>query len=142
MRNLNHCILYRKSKYGKCAHCNEDNTLEAWCQSCDPDIATRWTCRNKDIDDFMKTFLLKTWEYENVIEWIPFDRLSEVKEIGKGGFGSVYSAAWLDGIRKVEIIKDGDNDICKRVRQPFSTVALKTLTSSEENNNDFLKEVS
>ncbi|RIB30806.1 hypothetical protein C2G38_2052591, partial [Gigaspora rosea] len=88
----------------------------------------------------IKEFQLRAWKYENVIEWIPFDRLSDVKEIGKGGFGSVYSATWLDGIRKVDEIKDGDNDIYKRVRKPASTVALKTLVSSMENNNDFLKE--
>ncbi|RIB25854.1 kinase-like domain-containing protein [Gigaspora rosea] len=55
----------------------------------------------------------------NVIEWIPSDRLSYVKEIGKGGFGTV-SATWLDGIRKVEKIEDGHNDIYKRAREPFS----------------------
>ncbi|RIB11494.1 kinase-like domain-containing protein [Gigaspora rosea] len=139
MRNKQY-ILYRKSKCGKCAHCNEDNTQPAWCQSCDPDIATRWTSRNKDIDDCMKTFQLRAMRYEDVIEWIPFDRLLDVKEIGKGGFGSVYSATWLDGIRKVDEIKDGDNVIYKRARKPASTVALKTLASSMENNNDFLKE--
>ncbi|RIB25378.1 kinase-like domain-containing protein [Gigaspora rosea] len=88
----------------------------------------------------MKVFQLRTWRYEDVIEWIPFDRLSEIKKIGKGGFGSVYSATWLDGIRKVETIKDGDNDIYKRVREQSSTNALKTLASSMENNNDYLKE--
>ncbi|RIB07725.1 hypothetical protein C2G38_2213576 [Gigaspora rosea] len=25
-----------------------------------------------------------------------------IKEVGKGGFGSVYSATWLDSIRKVD----------------------------------------
>ncbi|RIB22545.1 kinase-like domain-containing protein, partial [Gigaspora rosea] len=128
------------SAYGKCAHCNEDNTNEAWCQSCDPDITTRWTSRNKDIDVCMKTFQLRAAKYEDVIEWIPFDRLSEIIKIGEGGFGSVYSATWLDGIRKVETIKDGKNDIYKRVREQSSTIALKTLASSMENNNDFLKE--
>ncbi|RIB12662.1 hypothetical protein C2G38_2100375 [Gigaspora rosea] len=88
----------------------------------------------------MKAFQLRAWKYENVIEWIPFDKLSNVKEIGKGGFGSVYSAIWSDGIRNVDKIKDGDNDIYKRAREPSSTVALKTLTGSMENNNDFLKE--
>ncbi|RIB22801.1 kinase-like domain-containing protein, partial [Gigaspora rosea] len=102
------------SEYGKCAHCNEDNTHPAWCLSCDPDIATRWTSRNKNIDDY-------------VIEWIPFDRLSEIKKIGQGGFGSVYSATWLDSIRNVKTFKDGDNDIYKRARGQSSTVALKTL---------------
>ncbi|RIB04975.1 kinase-like domain-containing protein, partial [Gigaspora rosea] len=128
------------SEHGKCAHCNEDNTQPAWCLSCDPDIATRWTSGNKNIDDCIKTFRLRTFNYEDVIEWIPFDRLTGVKKIGKGGFGSVYSATWLDGIRKVETIKDGDNDIYKKVREPSSIVALKTLAGSKENNNDFLKE--
>ena len=142
MRN-NLYILYRNSKYGKCAHCNEDNTQPAWCLSCDPDITTRWTSGNKDIDDHMKEFQLRAWSYENAIEWIPFDRFSNVEKIGQGGFGSVYKAIWLDGIRKVEQIKDGDdnNNIYKRTRESSSIVALKTLTGSKENNNDFLKEV-
>ena len=89
----------------------------------------------------MKTFQLRARKYEDVIEWIPFDRLSGVKKIGKGGFGSVYSATWLDGIRKVETIKDGDNDIYKKARELSSIVALVTLTSSMEKNNGFLKEV-
>ncbi|RIB16531.1 kinase-like domain-containing protein, partial [Gigaspora rosea] len=88
----------------------------------------------------MKTFQLRAVSYEDVIEWIPFDRLPEIKKIGKGGFGSVYSAAWLDGIRKVERIKDSNNDIYKRAREQSSTIALKILASSMENNNDFLKE--
>ncbi|RIB29048.1 kinase-like domain-containing protein, partial [Gigaspora rosea] len=88
----------------------------------------------------MKTFQLRAVRYKDVIEWIPFERLSEIKKISKGGFGSVYSAAWLDGIRKVETFKDGNNDIYKRSREQSSTVALKTLASSMENNNDFLKE--
>ncbi|RIB12615.1 kinase-like domain-containing protein [Gigaspora rosea] len=85
----------------------------------------------------MKAFQLRTWRYEDVIEWIPFDRLSVVEQIGKGGFGSVYKATWLDGIRKVEKI-NGDN--YKRARKQSSAVALKTLASSMENNNDYLKE--
>ena len=109
----------------------------AWCISCDPDITTRWTSGNKNIDDCMKEFQLRALSYEDVIEWIPFNRLSDVKEVGKGGFGSVYSATWLDGIRKV----DGDDYNYVRAREPSSIVALKTLASSKENN-DFLKEVS
>ncbi|RIB24094.1 kinase-like domain-containing protein, partial [Gigaspora rosea] len=115
-----------KTEYGKCAHCNEDNTQPAWCLSCDPDKATRWTSGNKNIDDCMKAFQLRTWRYEDLIEWIPFDRLSVVEEIGKGRFCSVYKAFWLDGIRReVEKIND---DSYKRAREISSTVALKTLS--------------
>ncbi|RIB07387.1 hypothetical protein C2G38_2214612 [Gigaspora rosea] len=71
------------SQIRKCALCNEDNTSEAWCLSCDPSITTRWTIGNKDIDDCMKEFQLRFWSYKNAIEWIPFDKLSDIKEISK-----------------------------------------------------------
>ena len=122
-------------KYGKCAHCNEDNTQPAWCLSCDPDITIHeWKSISYDIDDCVREFQLRIFQYEDVIEWITFDRLSDVRKIGQGGFGTVYSAIWVDGIRKV----DGN----VRARKPSSIVALKTLTSTKENNFDFLKEVS
>jgi hypothetical protein len=50
------------------------------------------------------------------------------------GFGSVFSAIWLDGIRKIEEIKidnrDDSNYSYKRSREQNSTIALKTLSSS------------
>ena len=46
----------------------------------------------------MKEFQLRAWSYEDAIELIPFNRLSDVEKIGEGGFGSVYKATWLDGI--------------------------------------------
>ncbi|RIB25549.1 kinase-like domain-containing protein [Gigaspora rosea] len=81
----------------------------------------------------MKGFQLRTWGYERMNEWIPFDRLNNIKKIGQGGFSSVYSATWLDGIRKHD-----DNNV--RIRESFSTVALKTLSDSKKNSHDFLKE--
>ncbi|RIB24968.1 hypothetical protein C2G38_2167206 [Gigaspora rosea] len=33
------------------------------------------------------------------VKWIPFNRLENVQKIGEGGFGSVFSAMWLDGKR-------------------------------------------
>ena len=57
-----------------------------------------WTSRNKDIDNCLKDFQLRANSYEKVIEWIPFDKLNNIENIGKGGFGSVFSAFWLDGI--------------------------------------------
>ncbi|RIB26730.1 hypothetical protein C2G38_2162572 [Gigaspora rosea] len=61
-------------------HYNKDNTQPAWFLSCYPDIETRWTSEHKNIDDCIKTFQFRTWRYKDVIEWIPFDRLSEVKK--------------------------------------------------------------
>ncbi|RIB25552.1 kinase-like domain-containing protein [Gigaspora rosea] len=68
-----------------------------------------------------------------MIEWIPFDKLNNIKKIGQGGFSSVYSTTWLDGIRKL------DKNV--RIRKPFSTVALKTLPDTKKSSHDFLNEV-
>ncbi|RIB30161.1 kinase-like domain-containing protein, partial [Gigaspora rosea] len=129
-----------------------------WCQTCDPDITIQgWTSGNKEIDDCMKAIQLRTNIYEGIIEWISFDRLVNIKKIGKGGFGSIFSATWLDGIREIKEIektdkdeddddsdfnddnKDNGNYMYMRTHKPSSTVALKTLSGSKENH-DFLKE--
>ena len=55
-------------------------------------IIQEWTSRNKDINNFMKDFQLRATSYEEVIEWIPFDKLDKIENIGEEGFGSVFSA--------------------------------------------------
>ncbi|RIB00158.1 kinase-like domain-containing protein [Gigaspora rosea] len=87
----------------------------------------KWTCGNKYVDCCIKEFQLKTSKYENVIEWIPFDKLSITDKIGEGGFGCVYFATWSDGIRKIERT---DDYYYVRSREPSSAVALKTLSDS------------
>ncbi|RHZ84188.1 hypothetical protein Glove_84g61 [Diversispora epigaea] len=31
------------------------------------------------------------------MEWIPYDRFKDVEQIGKGGFGTIHYARWIDG---------------------------------------------
>ncbi|RIB02391.1 hypothetical protein C2G38_885584 [Gigaspora rosea] len=126
-------------------YCNEYNTNKAWCLSCDPEITIHgWTSGNNDVDYCIKEYQLKTLAYEEMIEWIPFDKLMIFKIIGKGGFSSVFSAIWADGIRKIDdgSIQQIDNDYNNylKVREPSSIVALKSLSNSKENPLDFLKE--
>ncbi|RIB30392.1 kinase-like domain-containing protein [Gigaspora rosea] len=87
----------------------------------------------------------KSTHYECMIEWISFDRLDDINIIGQGGFSTVYSATWLDGVRKIEKVKKNDgNDVdieeYVRSRGPPCTVALKTLLGPKENPHFFLKE--
>src|SRR5260364_342973 len=88
----------RNDYYGKCANCNRYNTYYAWCQSCDPQNTTQeWTSGNNDIDNCIKEFQLKATKYENVIEWIPFNRLDNIQSRG-----DKFLATWLDGKRYVK----------------------------------------
>jgi len=51
----------------------------------------------------MKTLQLRTRRYEEVIEWIPYDGLSNVEKIGKGGICPLYSAILSDDIQKIKV---------------------------------------
>src|SRR5260364_118859 len=90
-------IINRKQK---CENCNRYNTSEAWCQTCDPQKTTQgWTSGNKEIDNCIKEFQLKTTEYEDVLEWIPFNKLSNFQNID-----DKFLATWLDGLRCVDYV--------------------------------------
>ncbi|RIB14352.1 hypothetical protein C2G38_2040264 [Gigaspora rosea] len=51
-----------------------------WCKSCDPQEETKgWTSENKGLVKFIKE--LGIMEYEKMIEWIPFEKLSNLQKI-------------------------------------------------------------
>ncbi|RHZ83883.1 hypothetical protein Glove_87g131 [Diversispora epigaea] len=71
-----------------------------------------------------------------LIEWIPFEKFKDVKQIGKGGFGTIHYARWIDGyIRKWDI----ENQQWKRYGN--HEVELKKVDNFV-NFNDVLNEMS
>ncbi|PKB97136.1 hypothetical protein RhiirA5_433675, partial [Rhizophagus irregularis] len=60
-----------------------------------------WTSGNNNIDKFIQdTQLLEHNYYEvhNALEWIPYDKLYDIKYITEDNkFGKVYRANWIDG---------------------------------------------
>src|SRR4051812_25548390 len=111
-----------------CSYCNKPFTEELWCKECDQfRIMEGWTSGNPDIDKFIKDTMYdvrnsKLYTICNFLEWVPFDRFTNIKEIGEGGFAKVYSANWIDG--KSEYYRDNDGSYKKREPKPM-TVALK-----------------
>ncbi|RHZ82000.1 hypothetical protein Glove_115g10 [Diversispora epigaea] len=75
-----------------CLECNPNYTgWETWCQPCNSkhfkNDFDKWTSGNAAIDNFIQ-----------VVEWIPYDRLEYIKQIAKGGFGTIHLARWIDGL--------------------------------------------
>src|SRR2546421_8257678 len=74
-----------------------------WCKECVPScLIEGWTSGNSEIDHFIKDTIYnakysKYGKYSLFLEWIPFDRFEDIKQIGEGGFAKVYSAKWIDG---------------------------------------------
>ena len=129
-----------------CPDCNEPNTLR-WCKQCNAKRFQqdfhKWTSGNKFIDKFIQESQLNAEGDWSVLEWIPYNRLTNVKYLDKGGFSTVYKAVWLDGpIREWDYensqwkrwigIIDSDED---------DNNVLKSLDNSSSLNDEFLNEV-
>ncbi|GBB91983.1 hypothetical protein RclHR1_19480002, partial [Rhizophagus clarus] len=59
-----------------------------------------WTSNDDDIDKFIQDTQLsvhKASEISYALEWIPYDKLNDIKYVTKNEFGEVYRANWIDG---------------------------------------------
>ena len=69
---------------------------------------------------------------------VPFDRFTNIKQIGEGGFAKVYSAKWIDG--RSNYIKQDNGSWEKSKPEPMN-VALKRLNGSQNMSAEYLNEV-
>ena len=123
-----------------CSRCNKPFTEELWCKECDPfRIVEGWTSGNPDIDKFIRDTMCKPSGYAHKsLEWVPFDRFTDIKEVGEGGFAKVYSALWIDGKLEYEKV-DGS---WKKIDNIYMMeVALKRLNGSQNMSDKYLNEV-
>src|ERR1051325_5767840 len=86
-------------------NCYQPDNGKFWCKECVPScIIEGWTSGNSKIDEFIKDTIYDAKYYYRdgvkcplFLEWVPFDRFEDIKQIGEGGFAKVYSAKWIDG---------------------------------------------
>src|ERR1700722_20295669 len=123
---------------------SDDPPYKVWCKECVPRcLVEGWTSENHDIDEFIKDTIYNA-KYSTLyscllfLEWVPFDRFEDIKQIGEGGFAKVYSATWIDGSAKYD--KHDDGCWKKRESEPIK-VALKRLNGSQNMSAEYLNEV-
>ncbi|GBB98038.1 hypothetical protein RclHR1_03120023 [Rhizophagus clarus] len=111
-----------------------------WCDSCQiqefENNFKNWTGENEEIDSFIQQTQLKAKDFDQFIQWMPYEGFDSIKKIGQGGFSTVYEAIWRDGPIwnwNLKSKKWERNDSCK--------VALKVLEGSRDSTR-FLEEVS
>ena len=126
-----------------CKKCDKRYTYVNWhwCNPCQIDNLkgnfTNWTSGNEKIDELIQEMQLKINRWNDIVfEWIPYNQFSDIKEIGKGGFATVYSAIWKDGPLTYD--KNTETYVKSSLRRK---VALKCLHNSQNITNEFLNEV-
>ncbi|GET03171.1 kinase-like domain-containing protein [Rhizophagus clarus] len=129
--NTKDYILVYKIGYN-CEKCgkkyNEFEKINKNCMSCQYE--------NKKINDLIQEMKLNidyNTKYHIIFEWIPYDQFDDIKEIGQGGFSTVYSAIWKDGYSSFYYGLG--------VRYPNTRVALKCLHNSQNCLDEFIIEV-
>ncbi|GBC00038.1 hypothetical protein RclHR1_37180001, partial [Rhizophagus clarus] len=99
-------------------------------------LVFNWTSGNEEIDDFIRERRLKVNDHKDVVfEWIPYNQFNEIKETGKNGIITVYSAIWKDSPlshfwEDEEYTRDSNKE-----------VALKVLNNSQNSIEFVINEV-
>jgi hypothetical protein len=82
-----------------CLICDKQytNFYHKWCKPCQINYLkenyANWTSGNEKIDNFIQEMQLKIDEYDDMFEWIPYDKFDSIEEITKH---TIYSAKWND----------------------------------------------
>ncbi|GBC09075.1 hypothetical protein RclHR1_00860013 [Rhizophagus clarus] len=94
--------------YGLCSVCNLPNTDKiqnnkyGWCHSCNSirfeKNFSSWTSNNPLIDEFIKDSQINAMNNRQVLEWISYESLDNIKFLAEGGYDcKVYSGTWSKG---------------------------------------------
>jgi serine/threonine protein kinase len=123
-----------------CPECGKPRISFGWCKDCETNSMKEnflyWTSENKEIDELIRHTQLNASQTCDYLEWIPFEKFEMVKYIGSGGFGSVYSALWMEGPRW-----NWDDGAQEWARAGPMTVALKRLDNSQKILSSFINQV-
>ncbi|GBB88149.1 hypothetical protein RclHR1_14690004 [Rhizophagus clarus] len=121
-------ILVLQLKY-YCEFCGEmyNNQFEVDNKSC---TLCQINCEYQEINDLIQKMRLRI-DYNSsksmVFEWIRYDQFDCIREVGKGGFATVYSAIWKDGLLCL------DNKYNNWKRKSNSRVAFKMFVKAYSN---------
>ncbi|CAB4419710.1 unnamed protein product [Rhizophagus irregularis] len=118
-----------------CNKCKQPYIDYQWCQQCNntkqfQQDFSKWTSKNKFIDKFIQEAQLNARNIYEILEWIPYNKLSNINYYNKGEFSKIHKAIWLDGSLVGILINSSGID--KQIMRLF----LKCLIL----NNEFLDE--
>ena len=84
-----------------CENCQFECLATLFCEYCVRNYLkanfSNWTSGNDEIDNLIKKCQMETNKSHNVVEWIPYNNLQNIKYLTKGGFSEIYTAIWNDG---------------------------------------------
>ncbi|GES73215.1 kinase-like domain-containing protein [Rhizophagus clarus] len=138
-----HCEPCRERRFGRCTECKLIYTGHKWCQPCNSKRFQQnfndWTSGSEEIDKLIQDIQLTAKNHFQVLEWVPYDKLSNIVYIAEGGFGKVHRANWEDGY-----ISCWDTNNCQWERRGSKNgilIVLKSLNNSQNVTSEFISQI-
>jgi hypothetical protein len=126
-------VLFKLGKKRPCGDCKKNCLASLYCEYCVQNYLKSnyytWTSGNNDIDNLIRKCQSETLKPDMVVEWIPYDKLENIKYLTKGGCSEIYSADWIDGQYKEW---DSKEQLLKRFgRQKVIVKKLENFKSAD-----------
>ena len=94
-------IRYNSGTKRICENCNQECLATLFCEYCVRNYLkakfSNWTSGNNDIDNLIQKCQMETFSPYNIVEWIPYNNLQNIKYLTKGGCAEIYTADWIGG---------------------------------------------
>jgi hypothetical protein len=137
-------VLYNSGTKRTCENCKQKCLATLYCEFCVRNYLKanfpNWSSGNNNIDNLIQNCQMETLMPFMIVEWIPYDKLQNIKYLTKGGFSEIYTADLINGgyvewdFKKQQLKRAGiQNQIVK--------VILKGLENVESANQSWFEEV-
>ncbi|GBB84710.1 hypothetical protein RclHR1_01130006, partial [Rhizophagus clarus] len=94
-------ILLNEGTKRICENCHDECLATLYCEHCVRNYLkssfSNWTSGNNDIDNLIQQCQMETFRPDRIVEWIPYNKLQNIKYLTKGGYSEIYGAYWIDG---------------------------------------------
>jgi hypothetical protein len=134
-------IIYKLGPKRNCENCHLECFATSYCEHCIRNYLnskfSNWTSGNDIVDNLIQKCQMEIFSPEYVTEWIPYNKLQNIKYLTKGGYSEIYIADWIDG-KYLEW--DSKQQLLKRGGTTHKVI-LKKLDNIEDNNKSWYDEV-
>jgi hypothetical protein len=94
-------IIYNEGTRRFCENCNQECLATFYCEYCVRNYLknnfSNWTSGNVYIDNLMHECQINAYTPNDIVEWIQYNNLNNIKYLTKGGCSEIYTASWIDG---------------------------------------------
>src|SRR5687767_466429 len=94
-------VYYNEGTKRICENCSQECLATLYCELCVRNYLKanfpNWTSGNDNIDNLIRECQMETLEPQRVVEWIPYNKLKNIKYLTEGECSKIYTAVWTSG---------------------------------------------